>query len=104
MNLTRVPDLDSLELLLQVAATGSLGRAGVAHGLSQPAVTARIRGMERLVGLPLVQRSARGSTLTADGALLADWARDVLHAAAILNAGSLRCEPAPTAACTSRPA
>ncbi len=87
MNLTRVPDLDSLELLLQVAATGSLGRAGVAHGISQPAVTARIRGMERLVGLPLVQRSARGSTLTADGALLADWARDVLHAAAILNAG-----------------
>lgn len=87
MGLSRVPDLDSLELLLQVAATGSLGRAAAAHGLSQPAVTARIRGMERLVGFPLVHRGARGSTLTPAGALLADWARDVLHAATVLDAG-----------------
>lgn len=94
MGLTRVPDLDSLELLLQVAATGSLGRAGAAHGISQPAVTARIRGMERLVGFALVERSARGSTLTAAGALLADWARDVLQAATALDAGiaSLRAD------------
>lgn len=87
MNLGRVPDLDSLELLLQVASTGSLGRAGAAHGISQPAVTARIRGMEGLVGLPLVARSARGSTLTPAGALIADWAREVLQAAAVLEAG-----------------
>lgn len=87
MALTRVPDLDSLELLLQIAATGSLGRAAVAHGISQPAVSARVHGMERLVGFPLLERSARGSTLTPAGALLADWARDVLHAAAVLDAG-----------------
>ncbi|GAB3138066.1 LysR family transcriptional regulator [Micromonospora sonneratiae] len=94
MGLSRVPDLDSLELLLKVASTGSLGRAAVAHGLSQPAVTARIRGMERLVGFPLVRRGPRGSTLTPAGALLADWARDVLQAAATLDAGisSLRSE------------
>lgn len=85
--LRRVPDLDSLVLLLAVAATGSLSRAGVQHGISQPAVTARIRGMERLVGFSLVERSPRGSSLTASGALLADWARDVLAAAAVLDAG-----------------
>ncbi len=92
--LSRVPDLDSLELLLQVAATGSLGRAAAAHGISQPAVSARIAGMETLVGFPLVERSARGSRLTPQGALLADWARDVLHAAAGLAAGiaSLRAD------------
>jgi molybdate transport repressor ModE-like protein len=87
MPLTRVPDLDSLALLLEVAETGSLGRAAAQHGLSQPAASARVQGMERLVGFPLLTRSARGSTLTAGGALLADWARDVLHAAEVLAAG-----------------
>jgi molybdate transport repressor ModE-like protein len=94
MGLERVPDLDSLELLLQVASTGSLGQAAAAHGLSQPAVSARVQGMERLVGFPLLERSARGSSLTPAGALVADWARDVLHAASVLEAGigSLRAD------------
>ncbi len=83
----RVPELDALELLIAVAATGSLGRAGVERGISQPAVSARIQRMEQVVGLPLVQRSARGSSLTSAGALVADWARDVLNAAAVLDAG-----------------
>ncbi|QTE30841.1 LysR family transcriptional regulator [Pengzhenrongella sicca] len=86
-NLARIPDLDSLVLLLEVAELGSLGRAARAHGLSQPAVSARIGGMERLVGLPLVARTARGSSLTPEGALVADWAREVLGAAASLEAG-----------------
>ena len=83
----RVPELDALELLIAVAATGSLGRAAAERGVSQPAVSARIQRMEQLVGLPLVQRSPRGSTLTSAGALMADWARDVLSAAAVLDAG-----------------
>lgn len=87
MSLARVPDLDSLELLIRVASTGSLGLAAAEHGISQPAVSARVKSMERLVGFPLVTRSPRGSTLTTEGSLLADWARDVLHAAAVLEAG-----------------
>lgn len=87
MNLDRVPDLDALLLLLLVDQTGSLGQAGQAHGISQPAVSARIRSMERLVGFPLVERSTRGSVLTADGVLVAGWARDVLQAAKVLGAG-----------------
>ncbi|MFI7589042.1 LysR family transcriptional regulator [Spongisporangium articulatum] len=87
--LTHVPDLDSLDLLLRVAATGSLGQAAAAHGISQPAVSARIRSMERQVGFALVHRGPTGSTLTPGGALVADWARDVLHAAAELEAGIL---------------
>ncbi len=83
----RVPDLDSLELLISIATTGSLGRAATARGISQPAVSARIQRMEQVVGVPLVERSARGSSLTAAGALLADWGRDVLTAAAVLDAG-----------------
>lgn len=83
----RVPDLDSLTLLLEIAETGSLGRAAVAHGISQPAVSARVRSMEGMVGVPLVERSARGSSLTPGGVLVAGWARDVLSAAEVLDAG-----------------
>lgn len=83
----RVPDLDSLALLLQIASTGSLGRAGAVHGISQPAVSARVRTLEGLVGLPLVERTARGSALTPNGVLVAGWARQVLDAAEVLDAG-----------------
>lgn len=83
----RVPDLDSLSLLLEIAVTGSLGRAALAHGISQPAVSARVRTMEGLVGVPLVERTARGSSLTAGGVLVTGWARDVLSAAEVLDAG-----------------
>ncbi|GAA3574534.1 LysR family transcriptional regulator [Microlunatus spumicola] len=82
-----VPDLDSLSLLLEIALAGSLGGAGAAHGISQPAVSARVRTMEALVGVPLVERTARGSTLTPAGVLVAGWARDVLAAAEVLDAG-----------------
>ncbi len=82
-----VPDLDSLVLLLQVATTGSLGRAGKAHGISQPAVSARVQTMEQLVGVALVERTARGSSLTPNGVLVAGWARAVLDAAEVLDAG-----------------
>jgi DNA-binding transcriptional LysR family regulator len=87
MALDRVPDLDTLALLLEIAEAGSLSRAGAARGLSQPAVSSRVRGLERLVGFPVLTRSARGSRLTPDGALLAEWARGVLGAADVLGAG-----------------
>lgn len=94
MSLSRVPELDALQLLLRVADTGSLGRAAAEHGVSQPAASVRVKGMERLVGFALLVRSARGSTLTPEGALLADWARDVISSAEVLAAGiaSLRTE------------
>lgn len=82
-----VPELSALELLLAIDRTGSLGSASRHLGVSQPAVTFRLQGMERLVGLPLVQRSHGGSALTPAGALLADWARSVISSAEVLDAG-----------------
>lgn len=89
-----LPDLGSLELLLAVARTGSLGAAGRELGLTQQAASARMRTLERLVGVAVVQRGTRGSTLTDAGALLAGWSTPVLAAAAQLDAGiaSLRGE------------
>lgn len=83
----RVPDLGALQLLLAVARTGSLGAAGRELGLTQQAVSARVRTVERLVGVPLVARGPTGSRLTEAGALVADWANDVLAAAERLDAG-----------------
>jgi molybdate transport repressor ModE-like protein len=82
-----LPDLRSLELLLAVARTGSLGAAGRELGLTQQAVSARIRTVEQLVGVPVVHRGPRGSTLTGAGALLVDWSTRVLTAAEELDAG-----------------
>lgn len=84
---SRVPELSSLDLLLTVARTGSLGAAAREHGISQPAVASRIRNLERLIGIALVVRSPSGSRLTEQGTVIVDWARRVVEAATALDAG-----------------
>ncbi|MFJ8040042.1 LysR family transcriptional regulator [Kitasatospora sp. NPDC096147] len=83
----RVPELGALELLLAVARLGSVGRAAVQLGVSQPAASARIKGMERQIGVPLLERSPRGSRPTEAGRLVVEWARGVVEAAEALDAG-----------------
>ncbi len=81
----RVADLVPYDLLVSVATLGSMGRAAVAHGVSQAAVSARIRSLESALGLTLLERSPRGTRLTPDGALVVERARaalDAAHAAA----------------------
>ncbi|MDQ2706637.1 MAG: LysR family transcriptional regulator [Actinomycetota bacterium] len=89
----RVPDIAALDLLLSVAQLGSLGRAAHAHGISQPAAGSRIKHLEGLLGLSLIERSPLGSRLTDEGSVVVDWARAVVTAAATLDAGveALRC-------------
>ncbi|MFB7053640.1 LysR family transcriptional regulator [Streptomyces vinaceus] len=84
----RVPDLGALELLLEVARVGSLSGAAKRMGITQPAASSRIRAMETRLGVALVDRSPRGSTLTAEGALVTDWARRVVEAAEAFDAGA----------------
>ncbi|QII04229.1 LysR family transcriptional regulator [Rhodococcoides fascians A25f] len=76
-----VADLTSIDLLLSVAELGSIGRAGRAHGMSQPAASSRIRALERRVGAPLLKRGARGTVLTEFGELVASWAAPVVRSA-----------------------
>ncbi|WP_433462166.1 LysR family transcriptional regulator [Spirillospora sp. CA-128828] len=83
----RVPDLAALELLLAVVRLGSVGRAAAELGVTQPAASARIRSMERQIGVALLERSPRGSRPTEAGALVAEWARQVVTAAEALGAG-----------------
>ncbi len=71
-----------------MARLGSLGGAARELGITQPAASSRIRSMERQLGVALVDRSPRGSRLTDAGALVTDWARRVVEAAAAFDAGA----------------
>ncbi|NUR83724.1 MAG: LysR family transcriptional regulator [Nonomuraea sp.] len=79
--MTQLPDLDSLKLLVDVGELGSLGRAARAAGIAQPSASKRIALLERRLGLPLLERTPRGSRLTAEGKMVAGWAVQVLAAA-----------------------
>lgn len=88
----RVADLAGYDLLLSVARLGSIGRAAAVHGISQPAASARLALLESRIGVALLERTPRGSRLTPDGALVADWAGEAIAAADALEAaiGALR--------------
>jgi DNA-binding transcriptional LysR family regulator len=82
------PDLESLRLLVLVGELGSIGRAAGRMGLAQPSASKRLAGLERKLGLALVDRSRRGSALTPDGQVVTDWARHVLDGVDVLVTGA----------------
>lgn len=57
--------LRHLHLLLLLESEGSITAAASAMNLSQPAVSSMLREMESIFGIKMVERSARGVTLTA---------------------------------------
>ncbi|AYG05361.1 LysR family transcriptional regulator [Gryllotalpicola protaetiae] len=80
-------DLTSLRLLAAVARTGSISAAASELVISQQAASVRMRRLETSVGVPLLTRSSRGSTLTPAGVAAAAWAAEVADAAARFEAG-----------------
>ncbi len=82
-----LPDLAALEVLLAVARTGSLNSTAAEVGVSQQAVSARIRSIEAQTGVVLVTRTPRGSTLTPSGVVVAEWAARLLELGAEMDAG-----------------
>jgi len=93
----------SLRLLSALAATGSISGASRAAGISQQAASARLRQLEQRIGLPLLHRQARGTTLTSDGVLAAQWSSEVVEAADRFEAGiaALRDRAEPLAVASS---
>ena len=73
-----VPDLVSLDLLASVAALGSLRQAAMAHGISQPAASNRLRSLEGTLGVELLHRSSGGAQLTPAGRVVVGWSEQVL--------------------------
>lgn len=82
------PDLQSLDLLVSVGELGSISAAAVAHGVSQPAASTRLRALERLLQIQLLDRSTRGAQLTPAGMATAEWAAAVLGDMRTLLAGT----------------
>lgn len=74
-------------MLVSVGELGSLTRAAAALGVSQQAVSSRMRSLETQIGASLIVRTAKGSTLTATGITVAGWAADVLTAAERMGTG-----------------
>jgi DNA-binding transcriptional LysR family regulator len=67
-------DLRDLEVFLAVVRHGSFGRAAAALIVTQPAVSERIRHLERVVGTDVFERTARGAVLTTAGERLLPYA------------------------------
>lgn len=78
--------LRQLRVLLAVAEQGGFGRAGDSIGLSQPAVSQCIRGLEAELGVKLLDRTTREVVLTAAGqALVAPLGRVLGELDAVLD-------------------
>jgi DNA-binding transcriptional LysR family regulator len=82
-----MPELSTLEVFVTVAGSGSLNAAASLLGVSQQAVSARITTLERQAGVTLLERTPRGSSLTASGAVVSEWASRLLALAGEMDAG-----------------
>ncbi|WP_417671673.1 LysR substrate-binding domain-containing protein [Roseibium sp.] len=71
-------DLVDLRLLLALAEHRHFARAAAACGLSQPALSARIRRLETALATPLIFRGKRFEGFTPEGDQTLAWARRIL--------------------------
>ncbi|MDP4692139.1 MAG: hydrogen peroxide-inducible genes activator [Ilumatobacteraceae bacterium] len=73
------PTFQQLKYLVAIADTGSFGAAAEEEFVSQPALSAQIKELERKLGVMLLERSARGAMLTAHGVEVVERARVVMR-------------------------
>jgi DNA-binding transcriptional LysR family regulator len=71
-------DVNRLRVLREVGRRGSFSAAAGALSYTPSAISQQIRALEREVGVGLVDRGARGATLTDAGLLLARHADEIL--------------------------
>jgi molybdate transport repressor ModE-like protein len=76
-----LPDLRALQLLTAAVRHGSISAAARECGITQQSASARLRSIERMLGLELLQRTTRGVEPTPAGETAAAWAEEVLAAA-----------------------
>jgi LysR family hydrogen peroxide-inducible transcriptional activator len=73
-----LPTLRQLKFLQSLADHGSFSRAAEATFVTQPTLSAGIKELESILGATLVERGARGATLTPAGEAAVERARIVL--------------------------
>ena len=99
--------IDKLEFLIALARAQHFGRAAEACGVTQPTLSAGIKSLEDLLGVPLVSRGSRYHGLTPEGLRTLEWARRIVGDSRALRAdiralrqgltGHLRIAAVPTA-------
>lgn len=72
------PTLQALAIFNEVAKHGTMTAAAGAIGISQPAISAQVKALERYYGTRLIERDGRGSTPTPAGRLVADHTARIL--------------------------
>jgi len=77
-------DLVDMRLFVAVAEARSITHGAERSALALASASARIKGMEAALGVPLLERQRRGIRLTAAGESLLDHARIVLHQVATM--------------------
>jgi DNA-binding transcriptional LysR family regulator len=80
----RAPDVAELRAFCVAADLGSIGRAAIALRISQPALSKRVRALEALAGIELLERSKSGVKLTEAGRSLYPEARKLLDQADVI--------------------
>ena len=83
-------ELRHLRYFLTVADEGSVTRAAERLHISQPPLSQQIKELERMVGVPLFERTSQGMTLTAAGMAFRTEAQRSLQAAQDARQAALR--------------
>lgn len=68
-----------IKIFLTVIECGNFTAAANKLGISQPAVSQNIAELERLLGVPLMERARGEITLTENGRLFEGYARQIAH-------------------------
>jgi DNA-binding transcriptional LysR family regulator len=79
MEYRNLPDLKALATLTAVVELGGVAEAGLALHIGQPAVTKRLRALEKCYGVALMLREGRRLELTEAGEHVYSYARLVLN-------------------------
>jgi LysR family transcriptional regulator, benzoate and cis,cis-muconate-responsive activator of ben and cat genes len=72
-------ELRHLRYFCAVVDAGSFGRAAEQLGLTQPALSRQVADLERVVAIPLLERAARGVSVTPAGDAFSRRARRILE-------------------------
>lgn len=73
-----LPTLRQLEFLCAIADHGSFSKAAEACHVTQPTLSSAIKEIEGLLGVQLIEREARGASLTRAGETAVERARTIL--------------------------